>query len=542
MAVLVAMPMFAAWEAHVVNVTATIENALTVPIETEGLQFGTVFPQEKLDKTFDISLSNSFSQQSRVNEVIYTIRQKPKCVRNDNVTADLPQFGRVTESATTTGNFICEDAANYHMLPLLCPFLSKHELSTDGNNNENDNPLNQGQNGIGAFHGLPGPWTLQTTLSTAVFGQLDKSVGDNSDTWNIDLKVPCFKGMCAQDWPDFVRRESQNQNINVDAYKLDPGDEHKLFGCDLWVEVTDVDGANRPAVGANLSLYQAPGTCNVTVNAADDQNPNTPNTIQGGVNQATDGQTVCVADGTYNETVTINKPLILASLTGASNTAIITGGVNIQADNVTVKGFKVNAGSLNDSVTGGFYLKDPSDNTLQNVTISDNDIDGTGSTGGRGIINAEGGTFSNILFENNKIHSWTTAIYMSTVTDTGNTDGVYAFTIKHNDIEVADNVGNPLNTAGIGQLNEALITLNEFTAVNTGAEAVGAGTDYDGSVLLNNNFLNGVKVNTYNPYPTITSIGQDVKAENNFWNMGGASQIGGSVDFLPQEFSAFPHR
>jgi hypothetical protein len=58
-AVLVVMPMFAAFEAHVVNVTATIENALSVPFP-DPIKFGTVFPQEKLEQHFRINLSGSF--------------------------------------------------------------------------------------------------------------------------------------------------------------------------------------------------------------------------------------------------------------------------------------------------------------------------------------------------------------------------------------------------------------------------------------------------------------------------------------------------
>ena len=73
------LPLFAAFEAHVINVTAKIENALNVPIVKDGMQFGTVFPQEKLDKTFDVTLSQSFQDENRVDDVTYEIRQKPKC-------------------------------------------------------------------------------------------------------------------------------------------------------------------------------------------------------------------------------------------------------------------------------------------------------------------------------------------------------------------------------------------------------------------------------------------------------------------------------
>src|SRR3989339_989881 len=71
------VPMFAAFEAHVVNVTARIENALSV--STDAIDFGTVFPQEHLDKPLSIALSQSFEDEDRVDDVSCFIRQKPKC-------------------------------------------------------------------------------------------------------------------------------------------------------------------------------------------------------------------------------------------------------------------------------------------------------------------------------------------------------------------------------------------------------------------------------------------------------------------------------
>lgn len=74
---LVSLPLFAAFEAHVVNVTARIENALTV--DTSPIEYGTVFPQEKLDRFISVALSQSFQDEQRVDDVNYVIRQKPKC-------------------------------------------------------------------------------------------------------------------------------------------------------------------------------------------------------------------------------------------------------------------------------------------------------------------------------------------------------------------------------------------------------------------------------------------------------------------------------
>ncbi|MEK7643425.1 MAG: hypothetical protein AAB372_03195 [Patescibacteria group bacterium] len=379
------LPLFAAFEAHVINVTAKIENALSVPIEE--LEFGTVFPQEKLDKNFTISMSEAFlnaldedapapqwatgvvssaqglrknatavlpdrsdanqalgpaessgtpsdvpipgtffslgfggsvvlsfnepivnvgggevkdfevtggtypdekvmtegSQdginwvvldpsgardhevdlgplpwakfvritdvsdpnlfedtadgydldavqtigRNRAGAVMYIIRQKPKCVDNQNASVH-PQVKEDTE-----GNFYCPEGST--QMPLLCPYLSKHEITDDSaDNQENDSA------GISAFHGLPGSWNLATTIATQVWGKLVKpGVNDIADTWNIDLKVPCFAGQCAQDWPAFVHEF--NPNADPEAYKADPALEHQVFGCDLWVEVSGIN-------------------------------------------------------------------------------------------------------------------------------------------------------------------------------------------------------------------------------------------------------------------------------------------------------------
>jgi hypothetical protein len=56
-----------AFEAHVINVTAHVENALTV--ETAEVAFGTVFPEEWFIRHRDISLSESFQGQNRVQNV-----------------------------------------------------------------------------------------------------------------------------------------------------------------------------------------------------------------------------------------------------------------------------------------------------------------------------------------------------------------------------------------------------------------------------------------------------------------------------------------
>lgn len=217
---LVSASLVAAFEAHVVNVTATIENALEVsPTE---IAYGTVFPQESLDRTVDITLSESFMGEGGVDAVSYDVKQKPKCSDGQG------NYGRVTED--DQGNFICEDDG-YRILPILCPYLSKEELTEDGDGN------NDGAR-IPAFHGPIADWTPSDTETWKTDGQLDKTIRDIWDQWNLDLRVPCFEGECSQDWDDYVRHE--NENADPDDYDQPEENEHLLFGCDIWLEVTGV--------------------------------------------------------------------------------------------------------------------------------------------------------------------------------------------------------------------------------------------------------------------------------------------------------------
>lgn len=207
--VLAVAPLFAAFEAHVVNVTATIENALSVPIEE--LRFGTVFPEEQLSEELGVFLSESFLESDRADNAHYRILQKPKCWNGDERS---PIFGRVDEDEE--GNFFCKDEG-FEELPLLCPFISEEPDGVPEEGNDG---------GLQSFHGPLGGWTKETSEQFAVPAILSEGNGDTRDLWTIGIDVPCFSGECAQD------------NRVPPEYQLDPALEHKLFGCDLWIEVT----------------------------------------------------------------------------------------------------------------------------------------------------------------------------------------------------------------------------------------------------------------------------------------------------------------
>jgi len=228
-----------AFEAHVINVTARIENALQVT--PDEIRFGTVFPQEALDRDFHVSLSRSFLNEDRVDDVKYIIRQKPKC----GITS---QDGEVLDHASTaTGHVVVnpdgtvkvecgerprplEPEENWGPLPMLCPYLSKHK-------DPSDIEQGQGEVEVPAFHK---PWEVEDgdIVWREAMGMLSKLARDIEDWWVVDLRVPCFGDHCAQDWEEFVHEH--NPDADASQYVLDKADEHKVFGCDLWIEVDEV--------------------------------------------------------------------------------------------------------------------------------------------------------------------------------------------------------------------------------------------------------------------------------------------------------------
>lgn len=250
LAVVGSVAAISAFEAHVINVTAQIENALEV--STEPIDFGTVFPNEIAYETLTIALSDSFatSSQNRLDDVEYKIVQKPKPVPGTDGTTDYC-IGQKANLYACIADEMDDDATLQEAIlacyggydtdscyPSLCQFLSKHPEEE------------QGDVGVGAPHPIAqcmdginnDPWEdndidypddkdcVQYGDNSEylegdqpqVYGMLAKSLNDLEDIWTLDLDVPCFIGQCRQG----------------ELGLLPPEWESETFGCDLWVEVT----------------------------------------------------------------------------------------------------------------------------------------------------------------------------------------------------------------------------------------------------------------------------------------------------------------
>jgi hypothetical protein len=192
-------------------------------------------------------------QESRVDDVEYFIRQKPKCAltRNNGRDYDNTVGNNGEHLYTRTGHVVVvgenggtriecgepprqlAEGESWGPLPSLCPYLSKHERTEDGQETNNDGNLP-------AFHQ---PFMVDasgTIIWNDVYGRLSKVAPDPDDIWTIDLAVPCFGGYCAQDWQEFVRRHNPHEAPNADKWTQPIENEHKIFGCDLWFEVKGV--------------------------------------------------------------------------------------------------------------------------------------------------------------------------------------------------------------------------------------------------------------------------------------------------------------
>ena len=126
--------------------------------------------------------------------------------------------------------------------------------------------------------------------------------------------------------------------------------------------------------------------------------------IQDAINNATDGDTIQVWYGTYNEHIVINKSLIVESRDGTSRTFIDGLGtgvvVNITADDVTFEGFSVQNGEIGIKLTGN--------NSVINDNVIINIVSGvTGSSSSGRHAGAGGNSYGVYLYSgtNNSISS-----------------------------------------------------------------------------------------------------------------------------------------
>jgi len=221
-----------AFEAHVINVTAKIENALSVP--TEPIEFGTVFPQEYVIEDFTINLSGSFLEedQLRMGDVQYKIVQKSKCICSEEGISK----GICEEGEYASVNYWDEQCPQgFEEMNDLCGFLSKMCIECDNDTGVPSYYISQEDRCVD-----PGSHVAYGQLLKCHPAHVACQVGDLTDCWQVDLKVPPVAGSVGQDWP----ASCADWTVPVD------GD---VYGCDLWIEVTGFSPLETPPTSPNCA-------------------------------------------------------------------------------------------------------------------------------------------------------------------------------------------------------------------------------------------------------------------------------------------------
>lgn len=304
--------------------------------------------------------------------------------------------------------------------------------------------------------------------------------------------------------------------------------------------------------------------------AAADRRGRIQSTIQNRVDEAGEGETVTVEGGSYEGTVTVDKPLTLVGEDDPTiDAAGVDRGLEVRASDVTIEGFEIQG---DEETAAGIGIV-AEDEPLSGVTVADNVVTGMAGPGGDqgrqawGIFARGEAVLSDITVRNNRIADLGgtegedpqgVAINLQDVE--GDEPGAGGL-VEGNEIEnVADgNTDEPLETPeeveqtlppyGVGltvqpwdgevsgaESDGVRVLHNSFTEVSVGV-GLGNRTSPMTSALRRNNFDPSVEFGVVN-------AGRTVRAECNYWGsrsgprslgnaFGNGAFVLGKVDYEP---------
>jgi len=280
-------------------------------------------------------------------------------------------------------------------------------------------------------------------------------------------------------------------------------------------------------VGALLGSYTAPTgeQCNVTV---DDTGGNPAlDTITEGISAASAGQTVCVAAGTYNEDVAVNKDITLAGA-GSGTTNIVgqtageSGAVVITANGATVQGF-----NITDAAGGIAALR--ISGARSGILVDSNTLNAV--SGGNSLL-MDGGQ-SNHTISNNVINgvAGQPIAYVN---------GLASVAVASTNVDFTQNTFGGAGSLALGQeAGGSSITLNKFSAVTSFTDV----EDWEGGNVYTQNNFNDAGLNLQHSENGNTGDNGITSAENNWWGDTDASDgdvnPNVDVDFDPEAAVAF---
>lgn len=256
-------------------------------------------------------------------------------------------------------------------------------------------------------------------------------------------------------------------------------------------------------IGLSFAFVFSFARCNVSVKASSEviYVPEDFASIQDAINNASSGATIIVANGTYNEFLTINKPLTL--LGQGSDVTIIDGNgaayaISITADNVTIEDLTVTNTGTGPNLYGvqatecnGVIINDTEiaeTNTGLTVSFVDNSVFSgniiTNNANGVYVVYSNDNVFSNNIIQNNSeginIYYSNNNVFSGN-TFSNNAEGVFIYSpssmnyFYHNNFEDLDPVqvtGEASNIWSYNGEGNYWATYN-FTGRNLNADGIG---------------------------------------------------------------------
>lgn len=270
-----------------------------------------------------------------------------------------------------------------------------------------------------------------------------------------------------------------------------------------------LDGQNllTGGAGADMSLYEAPVSCDVEVNFGN----NDFTRISSAVDAATPGQTICVGPGNYSVAweaagsgfpIRIDVDNVRVVSVGGPAVTTVGGGFTLDNPGVALSGFTINGESTLLEETFAVYVN----GAAVGSEVSFNNLMGAGTVPSRGIVTATG--VSNVTIEHIDSQNWATGIYVNPSS---------SMTVQYNTLTN--------NNVGMSNDNPSGNTVQYNHIENNAIEGVGIALALGNTLTFERNNIigNGVDVAQYGT--------ETVVAENNWWgSFTPATQVTGDVD------------
>lgn len=270
--------------------------------------------------------------------------------------------------------------------------------------------------------------------------------------------------------------------------------------------------ASGTAICSMLLLFGSAGAATITVNASGDANYSS---IQAAMNAASNGDTIAVASGTYNENVIVNRSVNLTGA-GAGITIINAPDPNssvlyVTASNVTIDGFTVTnaTGRAHSYYSAGIFLAG-----TKKINISNNYV--TNNYNGIYVFSSVNSTMTGNLINSNTygiylLFSSRNILANNTVT-LNNNYGIYTGSSNNNTIY--NNIFN--NSFNLGNSNTNISVWN--TTRQAGANIIGGS-------YLGGNFWSDQDGTGFSQ--TCSDVDTDGICDSNY------TLSNGNIDFLP---------